>query len=374
MMRLSEIIEASARAGLRLQGADGAMPAGHNGPWEDPETPVRATAHWALTFYRAYEGSGRQEFLDAAVSACNYLLAPDHRPAGATFVCRLPKPGKTRCNGLIGQAWAAEPLILIGGALGNPEYLRLAEQILAVHPYDWRAHGWQTIEVDGRCLGLDRTYNHQVWFCAMNCMLERAHAAQPNSQSSATADFLNHLGRTTRLTQRSTFAHTYPAPALNVLRNWLGLRSRSSRRASPSFPMSVIETGYHSFSLYGLALLRDRLPLGDHQARDSLGTRIGRGLASAAETLWDVPSDRNPFRYAYNPTGFEVALALATFPGLARIHAPSSPPSEAWAARQVALHFDLATGLMERNSPDPTTLAARVYEATRLPDLEIRTA
>ena len=62
---LHEVIVSSASAALTLQRDDGSMPAGHNGPYYDPETPVRNTAHWLITFSRAYELSGAERFLDA---------------------------------------------------------------------------------------------------------------------------------------------------------------------------------------------------------------------------------------------------------------------------------------------------------------------
>ena len=46
MIRLWDLIVKSADKGKELQAGDGSMPAGHNGPHNDPETPVRNTAHW----------------------------------------------------------------------------------------------------------------------------------------------------------------------------------------------------------------------------------------------------------------------------------------------------------------------------------------
>ena len=369
MTRLTEIIERSARAALRLQGRDGAMPAGQNGPWQDPETPVRATAHWALVFYEAYSRSHRQAFLDAAIRACDYLITNEHRPSGATFACRLPKQGKTRCNGLIGQAWAVEPLILIGGALQAPEYMRVAEAVLSLHPYDTRMHGWQVVEVDGRIKGVDRTYNHQVWFCAMSWLFERTYGDPNSARSAAARDFSSQLGRMTRLTTRSYFAHVAlrsPVARLRDAAPWLptGL--------GPVFAEDYLSVGYHSFVLYGLGLMRDHLPLGEGRLPTGLGDKIGRGIDAAGRHLWGLPPGENVFAYGYNPTGIEMAYALVMFPDLAHSYAASGPGAEEWLASQIARHFNPSTGLMDREAPDPIALAARIYEAIRLPDWDIR--
>ena len=45
----------SASSALKLQKEDGSMPAGWNGPYHQSETPVRNTAHWLITFLKAYE-------------------------------------------------------------------------------------------------------------------------------------------------------------------------------------------------------------------------------------------------------------------------------------------------------------------------------
>ena len=54
-MDLYEIISLSASSALKLQRDDGSMPPGWNGPYRQQETPVRNTAHWLITFLKAYE-------------------------------------------------------------------------------------------------------------------------------------------------------------------------------------------------------------------------------------------------------------------------------------------------------------------------------
>ena len=43
----------SCKRALKLQNPKGEMPAGHNGPYQDPETPIRNTAHWIVSFAKA---------------------------------------------------------------------------------------------------------------------------------------------------------------------------------------------------------------------------------------------------------------------------------------------------------------------------------
>ena len=43
-MTPAELIVRTAEVGVALQAEDGSFPAGHNGPYRDPETPARTTA------------------------------------------------------------------------------------------------------------------------------------------------------------------------------------------------------------------------------------------------------------------------------------------------------------------------------------------
>ena len=79
---LYQLIEFSAAAAIALQAPDGAMPPGHNGPYHDPETPVRNTSHWLITFLKAHDISGRKQFLEA-VRCSHHLIYSTSETSGA---------------------------------------------------------------------------------------------------------------------------------------------------------------------------------------------------------------------------------------------------------------------------------------------------
>src|SRR5690625_4216984 len=127
-MTLYELLVSSSRAGLNLQNREtGEMPAGHNGLYRDPETPVRNTGHWLMLFLKAHQISGEDNFLKASEKALGYLMSRDARPVGATFYHRM-NPEKDACNGLIGQAWSIEALVQAGLQLEREESLTLARE------------------------------------------------------------------------------------------------------------------------------------------------------------------------------------------------------------------------------------------------------
>jgi hypothetical protein len=370
-MKLAGVLLASARAGLHLQDSAGAMPAGRNGPWNHPMTAVRCTAHWAITFLAAFRLTGEQGFLDAAVRACDFLARPDHRPQGAAFRCRMPYGTKTESNGLIGQAWAAEALLAVGQGVGEGRYLRLAADVLSLHPYDRRRHGWHIVEVDGRHQGFDNTLNHQVWFCAVLLQAGQAVPEAWGAWASSVEDFVAHLPGLAHLGRGGIFDH----------RIWrvrmAGLRSSVARAIgvgqepeSPGFPIEVLSAGYHSFVLHGLAMMASNADRLDGKLRQGLLRTLSCGLQAGAVLLWEPAASMSPFAYSYNPTGFEMAFALVQA-HRAGADLPPGPRAEAWIGKQVQRHFDDASGLMVKGASDPDTLAARIYEAASMAELEV---
>ena len=77
---------------------------GHNGPYNDSETPVRNKGHWLIIFSKCFELTGKQIYLDTVRKLAEYLVSKESRPYGYSFHHRL-KEVKDKCNGLIGQAW-----------------------------------------------------------------------------------------------------------------------------------------------------------------------------------------------------------------------------------------------------------------------------
>ena len=69
-----------------------------------------------------------------------------------------------------------------------------------------------------------------------------------------------------------------------------------------------------------------------------------------------------------HPTGFEAAYILDTFS-----HYLNNPKrnSKDWIEKQINQHFDFQKNLMCKNTYDPNTLAARLYEVTRISDMDI---
>lgn len=362
---LHEVIVSSASAALTLQRDDGSMPAGHNGPYYDPETPVRNTAHWLITFSRAYEISGAERFLDAVRGAAGYLNGKEARPHGATFWHRT-NPAKDRCNGLIGQAWTIEALAVGAGALGMVDLTDLGEQVFMLHPFDEGEGLWNRVETDGTVLGFDATLNHQIWFAAAGSLLPGPADGRVGWQIGR---FLDALPANMSLYPKGGIRHPVakdhigrtPSPRPGVRVKSLVRRVISGGGETETRYNKAI--GYHAFNLYALALLKQALP--DHPFWTGGAMRSALGYVESDEF---VPAlDDNEYGYPYNPPGFEIAFALHVFAD--RYRRDTTNEMIGWVSGQLVRCYDWDRSQMSLGTEDPATHSARLYEATRLPDM-----
>jgi hypothetical protein len=331
-----------------LQSGDGAYPPGNDGPHGSLETPLRNTSHWLLTQLCAYELTGAKRFQRSAIRAADFMMREEWRPGGASFWHRM-HPVKDRCNGLIGQAWTCLALAEATRVLGRPEYAGLGLQVLNAHRYDPRSNLWINLEIDGLDRGINVNLNQQVWFaCAATACLRMSSSP---GLSDRLGSFRKNLAPKVRTRPDGIFYHLLPDSRWQEIR-----REYRARRGGH---LNRFEVGYHAFTLLGLCKLAEYEPA----PGSSPWTRNLEPALQALESpefLGALLED--PFAFAYNPTGFEIARILDRLGGAG----PASPKAREWVQLQLDLHFDSDTALMRKNSADPATLAARFCEAADL--------
>ncbi|MCU4753051.1 agl cluster protein AglQ [Halobacteria archaeon AArc-curdl1] len=378
MVRLHDLLVDCAEGVLENQDAEtGALPPGHNGPWDDPETPVRNTGHWAITFLECYDHTGEQRFRDAAENAISYLRSEDARPHGQTFHHRQSGE-KDRCNGLVGQAWSIEALTVAATRLERPELIELAEAVFLAHPFDDYLCAWNPVEIDGTVKPVDMTFNHQLWFAAAGGLLAK-HPESGDEVNRQVRRYLDALEANLNVYENGLVYHPFKPDfdvrkygtiflegvkagtahtmILGVLRGMLGGDDGDEEETEGWAYKSV---GYHSFNLYAFALLKEAYP--EHPFWRC--SKFQRTLEYATDEAYVDALDGNPYGYPYNCSGIEMAYVLEVFG-----HDVASEQRR-WLERQFARTYDAEAKGMTRNNPDPTTLTARLYEATRVPDLE----
>ncbi len=366
---LHDVIVTSARAALGMQKNDGSMPPGHNGPYHDPETPVRNTSHWTITFLKAWKISGDKRFETAARHAVDYLMRDELRPQGHSFLQRT-KPNKDACNGVIGGAWTIEALVTAGERLGVPEAIDLASQVFLLNPFDQETGLWRIIETDGRDLGFDMIFNHQLWFAAAGGML-----VQHGNQSIAinVRRFLDRLDGNLALYPDGLVKHFVGGTSARDSASIIGrakiltvrLIKRRRLRTLNDADLHYRAVGYHSFNLYAFGMLAEAIP--DHPFWQS--ERFSRALRYVESGSYRDGIDQNKYGYPYNPPGFEIPYAKSVFASSFTTGDQSDP--ETWVSEQLRRCFDFGSSQMSLGTADSLTHAARLYEATRIPNVRL---
>ena len=355
-MRLYQIIIQSAEQALSMQRKDGAFPQGCNGPYHDPETPVRNTAHWLIVFSKVYELTGDIRFKTAAKRAVAFLQSPEQRPMGATFWSRK-NPNKDFANGLIGQAWAMEGLVTAAKVFSMDELLKLAQDIFVLHPFDEAACGWRIVNVDGSYGPLDAVFNHQLWFAAAGSLILSESPSNTNNKIiSSVEGFLDRLHSHLSLYPSGLIMHRGRLfLAKSKKEKILRLLSWNSAVKDQAY-MHMKSVGYHGFNLYAMALLKSVYP--NHVVWQS--PKLKLLLAYTLSEKFKKALKTSKYGYPYNPPGFEVAYGLEIF------DQGTIGERQAWVVSQIQRSYDWEKKMMCLNTEDEVTLSARIYEATRL--------
>ena len=352
-MQLGELLEQEANKAGALIGEKGFMPAGHNGPYFDEETPVRNTAHWLFVFSVLYERTKDSRYKDFAEKAIAYLTGAEARPMKAAFWIRK-NPEKDFCNGLIGQAWVMEALIKAAQVFDRPELYQLAEEVYLLHSFDEDLWIWKRLNVDGSYNSPDPTFNHQLWFGAVSTMLDRTPAAVEASslffEKIATRvklyrdGVINHVSPVTRLSLKVKHP---PKVVEGVVRyGYYQVSKRSLRKKA---------AGYHAFNLYAFALYSQALP--DHPFWES--GKFKKMLRVTDRPHFLKQQKDNKYSFPYNPTGLELAFVRETFD-------PDPGKVEYWLNQQIAFTGEPGKSIMTGGTADENTARARIYEAARL--------
>lgn len=358
-MTLYEIIVRSATKAITLQESNGAMPPGNNGSYGDPETPVRNTAHWAITFLKAYDITADQQFEVAAEKCLQYLLSEEARPMNATFWHRK-NPKKDFSNGLVGQAWTIEALLQLGNHFDKKEAIDIAEEVFLLHPYDKKWGAWKRVNVDGSYREFDGTFNHQLWFAASGALLIAA--TNHDDIRASVTHFMDKLSSNMMLYSEGLIQHLAPfylKPRTTVksLRHIVW----KLRNGNHEQYMRMKSSGYHGFNMYALAMMKSCLP--DHTFWDSEKFRNTMSYLKSGKFREEVA--KSNYGYPYNPPGFEAAYVLQVF-------SDQDQEIAGWVSEQLNRCFDFDSELMiGGDTHDSNTAAARLYEATRLEDCEV---
>lgn len=352
----------------------GYIAGGSNGPYNDNETPYRVCAHWIFIFDYLYQETNDKKYLNAIKKLGEYLYKEFLNNKHVVFKCRQ-KEGKDTVNGTIGNAWIIEGLIKLSEILKDDKYYYAAVEIFKCFSYDKNMGLWNRIEYDGKELGFDGTFNHQLWLAAAGTQI----LAYKDNKAirDEINDFLSHCksnlifniyndGLIKHFSLQNRSLKSIVKYYLRDLKNSIkGLLNKPNMRYK--------EEGYHYFAMYGFALVYSKFY--DHSLfktnkfRKSLKYTFNKenylklinqnkyfdGTKLASK--FDVKS--NIYAYAYNSPFLELPYIYKTFKGELM---NNDEFNELW---NIQKDITVVNNYMSKNTNDPVTLSARMYELVR---------
>jgi len=353
-MQLYEILLQIAEKALKKQRKDGSMPAGRNGPHNHPSTPVRNTCHWLITFLKVYKITSDEKFLKAAERCVMYLLV-EKKKYKYNYSQRNSK-GKNHCNGTIGPAWVMEALIIAAKEMDRKDLSNLAYDIFLLHEFDNKKGLWFGKEIDGSLI-IEWTFNQQLWFAAIASMFDKRYYPKAHKRTNS---FVGKIDNNLALYKNGLIwqAVSYiPRNLFGLKTILLGVRARTIKRKK-EIRKAI---GYHQFNLYGFGILKENYP-----NLSFWGSEKFRRIFKYAESKeYKEGLEGNEYGFGYNVAGIEMAYVLSVF------RKNSESLQRDWLKEQFLRNYDFKEGLLCKNTKDPETLSARIYEATRLKNISL---
>ena len=354
---------------------------GHNGPYNDSETPVRNKGHWLIIFSKCFELTGKQIYLDTVRKLAEYLVSKESRPYGYSFHHRL-KEVKDKCNGLIGQAWTFAALAHASLVTENPKFAELAEEVFFQHRFNPECGLWNRMEIDGNIESIDSTFNHQLWFAACASILI---SSRRNEIYRRIISFLDALSENLTVLDNGLICH----PIENQLRGnkfdlsqisnlkklknnvfqIMGIRNSKNydQIKDKNDRMIYKSIGYHQFNIYAFAMLKETIP--EHSFWQS--PEFGRSVDYLLSDEFKNGISDNIYGFPYNPPGFEIPYSLSVLTDMSESELVKI--SSWWVNEQFRRCYNSETWMMDRNTEDPLTHTARIYELNRLPNSILET-
>ncbi len=355
---INDIILKSANAVLQNQKENGSFPHGHNGPWNNEDTPVRVTSHWAILLLKAYDLTNDNKFLQSSKNAYSYLTSKKARPYNNSFYCITSENKVIQSNGLIGQAWVLESLIEAYNHFNDSIFLNLAEDLIIKHSFDEDLCLWHVLGLKGEKLKIHKTFNHQLWFSVMAFIV--ANNCNNNEILINTKKFFEQLLffiKFKNFIRMHIREDIFKKKASKIDQ----YSSRIKNLAAKSY-FTNISKGYLSFSLLALSILYSIDRTMDLWKEVKLRNMISQSISYLDNNIFH--DEGNKFGFQYNPIGFEVACLKEKFSDYLGDYKGKS--IEDWIIKQLSNHYDFNKMMLVKNTSDQSTLSSRIYELTKL--------
>lgn len=348
---------------------------GINGPYDDPETPVRNLSHLVIICGIEVLKYGREEYIPALKKIGTEIL---NRKGRDNLWIMREKATKDQCNGVIGHAWLNEAFIYLFRTLQDEVYIDEALTVARQHGFNQKIGLWKR-PTDGT---VDYTMNHQLWYAAT--LAELNDIVRDVELSRQLDRFMERLPHNLEVSKNGRIRHSVimHESAKDTLKQKTKnfLSDFHEKRNKPS--MAYKEEGYHVFNLFALARLyrvkADSLFWNTVKFKKSINyvhqDEFFAGLenpnvkldASLKNHITDQEERSvNIYGYPYNVPGFEVAYVAETFDGMI-----SADIVDRCLEKQLDYTFDTGKSVFGCRCHDKQTINYRVYEYYRFLEIE----
>lgn len=331
--------------------------AGCNGPYKMVQLPTRNTAHWIISFSIMYKFTGDMEYRRIVWRFTKYLVDAVKKDNYAVRYL------EDEFN-IIGLAWVIEALLYASDLLDDVEPLRIAEKIFLSQQYDKKKHIWIAVNGEGKELGVDVAFNHNLWFAMAGAKLCKKE--QCDEIEFEVSDFLKFMDKQFLSYRNGLICH-FIKNSGDVFRDVKHLvRKMIFQVTGKDFPWKKrnwveYERAYHLFSVYAFAQLKLLYP-----DLDLFQNKKMRKVLAYSSNINHFITFEHAFSYsyAYNSPAYEYPLVQKVF----------FPENFVDPEKVFKVHcdtiFDEKTKVFSKNTVDVDTLNARVYETMQLYELE----
>lgn len=337
---------------------NGHAPNGCNGPYKNCDTPIRNTAHWAVSYALLYKIFNEKKYKEIVECFSHYLCDSKNYGINGAAICR--KNAMDDTNGVIGQAWVIEGLLACYDVTRDERLLNKAVSVFESQELIESTGLWKIHCSNGCNVGYDYVYNHNLWFAAAGSqILERK---ENDSIRKKLEIFLNHSSDTYGVQPSGCLYHLINSNVSPVGNFKYIVKKILTDWNFPKFKeMNYLEKGYHLFDLYGFALLKKQFSNHPELNSKKLKKAISYGMDEHfLYSLGEIGGDLNKYSYPYNSPAFEYPFVSSIFTGTY---------DEKMAKKMLNIQFtelfDDKSMIFSKKNEDPVTLTARIYEILR---------
>ena len=318
------------------------MPSGHNGPHYHLETPIRNTAHWSVAYLIAARHDLYKEAVEISHLFRNWLLNDNPHYQRGCYILR--HSGKSDwCNGVIGNAWVLEALTRFGRILCDKTAKSRADEIVKNSRFNKFAGAWHRYDPFTKRYSIDFTFDHQAWFAAALCDYQKTEKIKL---------FLDHcLQGAFRVRKNGLIHHLYFASSLKNFINRLQYKLNDLKSPERS---KIVEEGYQIYTLFPLSRIKHYIL--NHPFFESKTFQVALDYCTKENIL---KLQINRYGFQYNAPGLELPMTAFIFGD----RMPVTELDIEFIYNAQNQHSRIGkSALYTKNTNDPLTLSARIYE------------